>query len=101
MNKDNYMYGNLDWMSQQMNLPRLVMDKVGDVHETPALQTQVGGGHYKDFPIQPVEFIHKNKLGYIEGAVIKYICRWRNKNGVEDLEKIKHYVDLLIELEAV
>ncbi len=63
------------------------------------LEVQVGGGHYKDMPIQPVEYIHKNNLGFIEGCIIKYITRYREKNGVEDLKKIKHFVDLLIELE--
>jgi hypothetical protein len=66
-----------------------------------ALDTQVGGGHYKDFPIQPVEFCQKNGLNYCESNVIKYICRWKHKNGIEDLKKIKHYVDLLIELEGL
>ena len=65
-----------------------------------ALETQVGGTHYKNLAIQPVEFSEKNKLSYIEGCVVKYICRWRNKNGIEDLEKAKHYIDLLIEMEA-
>lgn len=64
-----------------------------------ATQMQVGGNHYKNMAIQPVTFIHKNGLGYIEGAVIKYICRWRHKNGIEDLQKAKHFIDLLIELE--
>lgn len=62
-----------------------------------ATQTQVGGTHYRDMPIQPIEFITKNKLGYIEGCVIKYICRHRAKNGREDLEKAKHYIEMLIE----
>jgi|TARA_R100000951_G_scaffold65230_5_gene55056 hypothetical protein len=66
-----------------------------------SLDVQVGGGHYKDFEIQPIEFIHQNNLGFIEGNVIKYITRWRYKNGIEDLKKVKHYVDLLIELEAL
>ncbi len=64
-----------------------------------ALDVQVGGSHYKDKAIQPIEFIHANKLGFIEGSIVKYITRWREKGGVKDLEKIKHYVDLLIELE--
>ena len=67
--------------------------------EQSALNVQVAGTHYKDMKIQPVEFIHANNLGFLEGCVIKRICRWRAKNGVEDLEKIKHEVDLLIELE--
>lgn len=64
-----------------------------------ALEVQVGGGHYKDMAIQPVECIHKNNIPYIEGCVIKYVSRWRKKNGVEDLQKAKHFIDLLIELE--
>ena len=70
------------------------------VASTTPLGLQVGGNHYKDLKIQPIEFIHVNNLSYIEGCVIKYITRWRNKNGVEDLEKIKHYIDLLITLEG-
>ncbi len=63
------------------------------------LDEQVGGNHYKQFPIQPVEFVHKNKLGFIVGNVIKYVCRYQFKNGVEDLKKAKHNIDLLMELE--
>jgi hypothetical protein len=66
---------------------------------TNPLNTQVGGGHYKDAFIQPIEYIHINKLGFIEGNVVKYITRWKDKNGVEDLKKAKHYIELLIELE--
>jgi hypothetical protein len=65
-----------------------------------AFKEQVGGGHYKDLAIQPAEFIHKNGIGYMEGAVIKYVARWRNKNGLEDLKKARHYLDLLIEMET-
>ncbi len=64
-----------------------------------ALDVQVGGGHYKDLAIQPVEFIHKNGIGYCEGAAIKYLTRHREKGGRQDLEKAKHYIDLLIEME--
>lgn len=64
-----------------------------------ALDTQEGGSHYKDAAIQPVEYIHANGIGYMEGNVIKYVSRWRKKNGVEDLKKARHYIDLLIELE--
>ena len=63
-----------------------------------ALYKQEGGNHYKGMAIQPVEYIYKNGIGYLEGNVIKYISRWKSKNGVEDLEKAKHYIDLLIEL---
>tara|TARA_B110000908_G_scaffold156377_1_gene195487 strand:- start:72 stop:302 length:231 start_codon:yes stop_codon:yes gene_type:complete len=64
-----------------------------------ALDVQVGGSHYSSSAIQPIMYIHANKLSFIEGSIVKYITRWRDKGGVQDLEKIKHYVDLLIELE--
>jgi hypothetical protein len=64
-----------------------------------AKETQVGGDHYKEFPIQPVEFIHRNELGFVEGNIIKYVVRHRTKNGKQDLEKAAHYLRLLIEME--
>lgn len=64
-----------------------------------ALDVQMGGNHYKQFKIQPIEFIAANKLDFFQGNIVKYICRFRDKNGKQDLEKIKHYIDLLIELE--
>ena len=64
-----------------------------------ALNKQVDGNHYKDLPIQPVQYIHANGIGYFEGNVIKYVSRWRDKGGIADLEKARHYIDLLIELE--
>lgn len=63
-----------------------------------ALKNQVGGEHYKDYVIQPIEFIYFNNIPFLEANVIKYIVRWQEKNGVQDLEKAKHYIDLLIEL---
>ena len=71
------------------------------IKTTPAaLDGQVGGSHYKNMKIQPVEFCHINNIPYIEATVIKYICRWRKKDGIKDLEKAKHFIDLLIELES-
>ena len=64
-----------------------------------ALKQQVGGDHYSKLVIQPVEYINKNNLTYLQGNVIKYVTRYKDKNGVEDLQKAKHYIDLLIELE--
>ncbi len=55
---------------------------------------QIGGSHYKDFPIQPYEFISKNNLSFFQGNVIKYVCRYLNKNGIQDIEKIIHYCEL-------
>jgi hypothetical protein len=64
-----------------------------------ALDTQIGGSHYKNFAIEPIEFIHKNGIGFCEGNAIKYLVRWREKGGKQDLLKAKHYIDLLLELE--
>lgn len=63
-----------------------------------ALEKQIGGNHYKGCAIQPVEYIYANGIGYFEGNVIKYVTRWKDKGGIADLEKAKHYIDLLIEL---
>ena len=69
--------------------------------DTPkALETQVGGAHYKDMKIQPLEFIHANNIGFCEANAIKYLCRWRTKNGIQDLEKAAHYIALLIQFET-
>jgi hypothetical protein len=65
-----------------------------------ALGKQVDGGHYKDLKIQPIEFIHANNIPFAEGCAIKYLTRWRSKGGVKDLEKAKHFIELLIELES-
>lgn len=64
------------------------------------LNKQVGGNHYKNFKIQPVEFIHKNNIGFMQGNAIKYLCRYKSKGGIEDLEKAKHYIEMLIEMES-
>ncbi|MCP4651087.1 MAG: DUF3310 domain-containing protein [PVC group bacterium] len=67
-----------------------------------ASDTQVGGSHYKNFAIQPIEFIAKNNLSFIQGSIIKYACRYNQKGTpLQDIQKIKHYVDLLIELEDI
>jgi hypothetical protein len=64
-----------------------------------ALDKQVSGGHYKALKIQPIEFLHANNIPFAEGCAIKYLCRWRDKGGIKDLEKAKHFIELLIELE--
>lgn len=60
-------------------------------------EQQIGGSHYKKLSIQPIEYILRNGLGYCEGNVIKYITRYKDKNGLEDLKKAKQYIDFLIE----
>ena len=56
-----------------------------------------GPGHYKDKPMQVWDYVVANNLGYLEGNVVKYISRWRQKGGVDDLRKAKHYIEKLIE----
>jgi hypothetical protein len=64
-----------------------------------ANDTQHGGVHYKAMAIQPWDYIVANRLGYLEGNVVKYITRWREKGGLEDLMKAQHYLEKLIEVE--
>ena len=64
-----------------------------------ALDGQEGGQHYKSKAIQPIVYIHANKLGFCEGNVVKYITRHKEKNGAEDIRKVIHYCELLLELE--
>jgi hypothetical protein len=67
---------------------------------TSALDKQVSGNHYKDKAIQPVVYIHANNLGFCAGNVVKYVTRYKDKGGIADLEKAKHYIELLIQLET-
>lgn len=64
-----------------------------------ALGTQVGGNHYKDMVIQPLEFAMANNLDPCQFSIVKYVSRFRSKNGLQDLEKARHFLDLLIEFE--
>lgn len=73
-----------------------IADKPQDVK---ALDIQVGGDHYKSMAIQPVEFCMKNNLNFCVSSAIKYLCRYKSKNGKQDLEKARHFINLLIELE--
>ena len=67
---------------------------------TSANQTQVAGNHYKNKAIQPWDYIVSNNIGYLEGNVIKYVSRWRDKGGVDDLKKAQHYLTKLIETQG-
>lgn len=64
-----------------------------------ASDMQIGGTYYTDMKIQPIDFIEDNTLSFSQGCVIKYICRYREKNGLQDLLKARHYIDLIIERE--
>lgn len=73
-------------------------DGLTEMHrELTAFDKQEGGSHYKNMAIQPVEFITANDLGFLEGNVIKYICRHHAKNGAEDIKKAIHYCELLLQ----
>jgi hypothetical protein len=63
-----------------------------------ANDSQVGGSHYKGKAIQPWDYIVANNLGYLEGNVVKYISRWKEKGGIDDLRKVVHYAEKLIEV---
>ena len=65
-----------------------------------ANEQQVGGAHYAIKAIQPWDFIIANNIGYLEGNIIKYISRWKDKGGIEDLKKAQHYLQKLIEVTA-
>jgi len=67
--------------------------------KTNPLDVQVGGGHYKDFAIQPIEYCMRNHLDHCQSNIVKYVSRHKSKGGLEDLLKAKHYIDLLIEFE--
>lgn len=67
--------------------------------EVKATDTQIGGDHYKKLAIQPMRYSMENRLDALQHTVIKYVTRFRDKNGIEDLEKAKHCVDMLIEFE--
>jgi len=64
-----------------------------------ANDTQVAGNHYKQFQIEPWDAIVDWNLGYLDGNAVKYLSRWRHKNGIEDLKKARHYIDKLLEIE--
>ena len=65
-----------------------------------AKDQQIGGDHYQKHKIQPVEFIVKNNIPFCEGNAIKYLVRWKDKGGLDDLLKARHYIDLLIDEET-
>jgi tRNA G37 N-methylase TrmD len=80
-----------------------VIDNLKQFNETKRIEsndTQIGGNHYKVMKIEPVTFIIENDIPFVEGNIIKYVCRWKSKGGVEDLKKARHYIDMLIKFNA-
>ena len=76
----------------------MVPTEVVTVGLNTANKVQVGGEHYKKSIIQPWDYIVSNRLGYLEGNIVKYVSRWKDKGGRQDLEKAKHYLDKLLEV---
>ena len=70
------------------------------VYHVPANTKQIAGDHYKGKGIQPWDYVAANDLGYFEGTAIKYLTRWKDKGGVDDLRKAVHFIEKLIELQA-
>ena len=73
--------------------------KIFDESWDDPLTAQVGGDHYKNLVIQPVEYITANNLSYLQGSVIKYVTRYQDKGGVEDLQKAIHFIKMMIQEE--
>ena len=109
IHKEDYYYkdGKDEINVMAEDLPK-IFDKTWDTADNPALddaldamagspmEGQVGGKHYKDLAIQPVEYISKNNLSYLQGSVIKYTTRYKSKGGVEDLQKAIHFLQMMI-----
>lgn len=93
-NPDVCYVGTLSAWEQRADAPAAAQEPAGAANAR-----QVGGSHYKK-AIQPWDYIAANGIGYFEGNVIKYVSRWKDKAGVEDLKKARHYLDKLIELQG-
>lgn len=98
--EDDQMGSGADFLDDENVVSESAVSELTSRLRNGSLTEQIGGSHYKDMPIQPVEFIHANNIGFCEGAAIKYLCRWRAKGGVQDLEKAKHFIEMLIEMET-
>ena len=81
----------LDVYSYHTDDLTLVKNEVLETQVYNPLNAQEGGGHYKNRGIQPLEYTMKNNLSFCEGNVVKYISRYKSKNGIEDLAKVIHY----------
>lgn len=68
--------------------------------ESKANEIQIAGNHYKDKGIQPWDYVIANNMGYLEGTIVKYITRYKDKGGIEDLKKARHFLDKLIEVNS-
>jgi hypothetical protein len=107
MNPGNERFVSLDGVERKANyeksfnasLERFSNDDWPEDFEVSALDIQVGGGHYKDMAIQPMEYCQKNNLGAAESFVVKYVSRHKSKNGAEDIKKAIHCLQLLLQID--
>ena len=88
ISKENYQYHEGNKLRKS--------SKIFDESWDEPLTAQVGGDHYKNLAIQPVEYIIANNLSYLQGSVIKYTTRYKSKGGVEDLNKAIHFLQMMI-----
>ena len=85
-------------MAMKMAIGMVATEEEEEAFTALANAQQVGGSHYKSKAIQPWDYIASNQLGYLEGNVVKYVSRWKDKGGLEDLKKAQHYLTKLIEV---
>ena len=91
--------GRENYILRRMKEDREQVEKIVE-HQNKALDKQVGGNHYKDCKIQPVEYIYSNGLDFLEGNVVKYITRHRTKgDGESDIRKVIHYAQMILQME--
>jgi hypothetical protein len=88
-----------DILDRRPALGTIPIEKITEAVQKVANARQEGGTHYLHFAIQPIDFIQKNGLEWCQGNIVKYVCRYKHKGGLEDLKKARHYLDKLIELE--
>jgi len=82
------------------NMRKACFAPLTDVSDkTDPLDSQVGGSHYKAYKVQPIEYAMANNLNYCQANAIKYVTRYRDKNGAEDLRKAIHNIEILLKLE--
>ena len=91
---ENYQYH--EGSATVNGLKEQTKSKIFDESWDEPLTAQVGGDHYKNLAIQPVEYITANNLSYLQGSVIKYTTRYKSKGGVEDLKKAIHFLQMMI-----
>lgn len=90
----------LDLDSFHESTRAMIKEQQKRLEEIKANDVQIAGTHYKSKAIQPWDYIVGNNLGYLEGNIVKYVSRWKDKGGVDDLKKARHYLDKLIETQV-